>query len=469
MKKRNGFTLIELLAVIVILAIIVLIAVPQVIKILNQARISAAEDTTYGIYNATQDYISEILLKNGGDFPSGELTFTCDTTSCKIDNFSSLSSEYNLEEKLDYKGTKVKGGKIIVSNNGTDIVINGLKVNEFVCDYKNEKSECIKLGSLYKKVKIGDYITYDPTKGVDNPENSEILQYTSPKGEFIVKKDSTIIVNNSTSNGAYNLISEYGEIKINNGTIQGRDGNTYIVEKDEHGNGSKTQKYKASSEDNLWRVLDDGSKSGNIRIVPENDIKKIQKDSFNNYTFEIHGLIGYKNIQIELDNISSIYGHGTGAESAKSITLEDINYLTGYDPTTNSRFNENIVVTRVNQNWHRTGYYYSGTTYPGTNTEEKSKIYDMLMRGNRYYWLATNNVTLTNSSLYLNVFRVFGNKVQDDGSTGFFMAVSPWTLQHDGREEQEYNNQYVRPVVTLKKNVNVKSGNGTSDSPWIFQ
>ena len=42
-KNRNGFTLIELLAVIVILAIITLIVVPQVIKILNKARLSSAE------------------------------------------------------------------------------------------------------------------------------------------------------------------------------------------------------------------------------------------------------------------------------------------------------------------------------------------------------------------------------------------------------------------------------------------
>ena len=42
MKENKGFTLIELLSVIVILAVIALIAIPQVIKILNKARISAA-------------------------------------------------------------------------------------------------------------------------------------------------------------------------------------------------------------------------------------------------------------------------------------------------------------------------------------------------------------------------------------------------------------------------------------------
>ena len=47
--SKRGFTLIELLSVIVILAVIALIAIPQVIKILNKERISAAEDTTSGI------------------------------------------------------------------------------------------------------------------------------------------------------------------------------------------------------------------------------------------------------------------------------------------------------------------------------------------------------------------------------------------------------------------------------------
>ena len=91
MKNKKGFTLIELLAVIVILAVIALIAVPQILKILSQARISAAEDSTYGIYNATQDYISRIMLSNGGDFPSEDLTFTCNNNgSCTLDEYATL-------------------------------------------------------------------------------------------------------------------------------------------------------------------------------------------------------------------------------------------------------------------------------------------------------------------------------------------------------------------------------------------
>ena len=62
--SKGGFTLIELLAVIVILAVIALIAIPQVIKILNKARISAAEDTTSGIVKSAENYVADFMLKN---------------------------------------------------------------------------------------------------------------------------------------------------------------------------------------------------------------------------------------------------------------------------------------------------------------------------------------------------------------------------------------------------------------------
>ena len=165
MKNKKGFTLIELLAVIVILAIIALITVPQILKLLNQARISAAEDTTYGIYNATQDYISKVLLSNGGDYPNIDLTFTCDATSCKLDNYASLSSEYNLEETLDYKGTKAKEGKIKISSNGSNIIIENLKVNEFYCNHNGDRAKCEKEKSNIKIVVDSGYSVYDKTNG----------------------------------------------------------------------------------------------------------------------------------------------------------------------------------------------------------------------------------------------------------------------------------------------------------------
>ena len=143
MKKKNrGFTLIELLAVIVILAIIALIAVPQVIKILNKARLSAAEDSAYGIVKSVDTYVANFMLKNEGSFPNEDIKFNCDSNGCKLDT---KLDGYNLEglEELNFKGSKPTNGEILVSNGGQTIKVNDLQINGFTCNYPvDEKVSC---------------------------------------------------------------------------------------------------------------------------------------------------------------------------------------------------------------------------------------------------------------------------------------------------------------------------------------
>ena len=165
MKKKNrGFTLIELLAVIVILAIIALIAVPQVIKILNKARLSSAEDSTYGIVKSVDTYVANFMLKNEGSFPNEEIKFNCDSDGCKL---NTKLDGYNLEglEELNFKGSKPTNGEVIVSNGGQSVKIDKLKMNGFNCYYPNSegKTECMDKKNLSvlenKTYKSGEAIT----------------------------------------------------------------------------------------------------------------------------------------------------------------------------------------------------------------------------------------------------------------------------------------------------------------------
>ena len=145
MKENKGFTLIELLSVIVILAVIALIAIPQVIKILNKARISAAEDTTSGIVKSAENYVADFMLKNKGIIPAGDLKFECSDNSCSMSQelLDSLV-EYNLDglDKLDIKGTIPKSGIVVIKNSGKQIVVSDLKINNFTCNNINGKSKC---------------------------------------------------------------------------------------------------------------------------------------------------------------------------------------------------------------------------------------------------------------------------------------------------------------------------------------
>jgi type IV pilus assembly protein PilA len=69
MKKNKGFTLVELLAVIVILAVILVIAIPNVMKIIDKARLDSYKRTEGMLVSAAQKYMAQqgITLTAVGD------------------------------------------------------------------------------------------------------------------------------------------------------------------------------------------------------------------------------------------------------------------------------------------------------------------------------------------------------------------------------------------------------------------
>ena len=145
MKNKKGFTLIELLAVIVILAIIALIAVPQILRILNNARKSAAEDTVYGVAESANTYISDLMLDNSGDYPNIELKFECNGTKCSLTSTSKTAlttAGITFKENLEIKGKVPKSGTIKIASDGRTITGTALVVNSYTCSYLNEKASC---------------------------------------------------------------------------------------------------------------------------------------------------------------------------------------------------------------------------------------------------------------------------------------------------------------------------------------
>ncbi len=170
MKKKNGFTLIELLAVIVILAIIALIAVPQILKILNKARLNAAKDSTYGIVKAAETYATNFMLENNGSLPHDDIEFACDKNGC---NLITELAGYNLTglSSLSFKGTKPTSGKVIISNGGKEITAD-LTINSFKCIYPSSD------GTAECEGTSGDTPVTPPTK----PELIKPTATPSPDG-----------------------------------------------------------------------------------------------------------------------------------------------------------------------------------------------------------------------------------------------------------------------------------------------
>ena len=154
-----------------------------------------------------------------------------------------------------------------------------------------------------KTIEVGDYVDYDPTLEA----NASDLTYTSTADKTGTNSDQEFNATTYKSAG-------YG-----------------------------------------WRIL--GVSNGKIRLISEEFIGAGTYTDSNRTKYTLKGQKGYINGIEELNKISAIFGHGKGAESATSITVEDINAITGYNPAT---------AKYVKGNWDEYGNKVTYTRGEGT-------------------------------------------------------------------------------------------------------
>ena len=188
-------------------------------------------------------------------------------------------------------------------------------------------------------LKVGDYVDYDPTLGA----NTGDLTYTSTADKTGKSSDQEFNATTYKSAG-------YG-----------------------------------------WRVL--GVKNGKIRLISEEFIGPgTYTDSSRTY-YALTGQKGYINGIEELNKISGIFGHGKGAEKATSITVEDINEITGYNPETAKygkgnfwEYGNKVTYTRGSgtalSSSATNGQTWSGTQSTFNYYDKASKTFKALTSGN---------------------------------------------------------------------------------------
>ena len=264
------------------------------------------------------------------------------------------------------------------------------------------------------------------------------------------------------------------------------------------------QKYVATAFDQYaddetfaWRVL--GVEKGQILIMPtknattgsnSNGYFRLGTSSSTNFT---NSQNAYVNAVNELDSISAVYGHGKGADGARSVKVEDVNNITGYIPEEEKQGAGNIYgygneVTYSKEEdgyiyydwsgaathptkgryqnftywtgseWKTLGvgesvtltkncYNYYAPDYKEISPKANDNVYSLLFDGiedDLYYWLGSSYVSTNVDRAYLGVFLVYDSNVSsNDGdlfdSSGF---------ASDG----DYG---VRPAVYLKSDINL--------------
>ena len=369
MKKKNrGFTLIELLAVIVILAIIALIAVPQVIKILNKSRLSAAEDSTYGIIKSVDTYVANFMLKNDGSFPTGQMKFNCNSGGCKLD--TNLTG-YNLNglEELNFKGSKPRDGEVVVSNNGQTIKVNNLKINGFICNYPNNdgKVSC-ENSNQSLEISIGLTQTIDSIKVVVSTNvNVKEYEYSIDGENYYKSTDNTYIFTGLKQNTEYTIyvrVSNGKETKEEKSKINTLSLNIpeITVDKKDIWTQSKTVTIKYPSGENLIYSYKIKSPDGNTILVDDT-------------------LVTEETTNIEVTENSIVVATVTLGSNFQSIT-EEVTNIDRTEPT-----------IEIN----------SGTKTIDVDTNAKDKIYTMTVGASGGKVTCKNNTTGTNVTTYDNL------------------------------------------------------------------
>ena len=474
-KKEKGITLISLsIAVIIILAItgMILYSAKDSIYIKN---LTNMQNDIENLREKVSEYYAEY-----GDIPAQtEYEHISNLESAGVIGANDTGKFYILElEKLDgltlnygedYETYKANG--YTYSSDLTDIyVINktshnifyieGIRVSEngetkmYYTDYTEGDTEEVVLIGIedwheetnddgetiitngITELKIGDYIAYDPTDG------ATITSYTSTEEQ----------------------------------------------------NGYGDQVFNLSSYTYGWRVLGLDEDTNEILLVSEDYIGPDSGgyEGYGRTYYYLIGQTGYANGIKELDAISELYGQGEGATGARSIKVEDVDKIVGYEQTDienwgsgqTQAYGNEITYTSAGFTYFDEGsktwktledgesvtlknnyYYYTNNNELLFVNSENSAIEDSYKKGTSgcLYWLASSFlVTYDESNVHWGIHRVMSGSLNIGHANDSSMIYGS---SSSGRDR--YGG--IRPVVSLESDISISGGSGASDDPYTIQ
>ncbi len=458
-KKDKGITLISLsIAVIIILTItgMILYSAKDNIYIKNltnmQNDIANLRDkvslyySEYGDIPAQTEYPDITNLENAGVVGVND---TGKFLILELERLDGLTLNYG----EDYETYKANGYTyssdltdiyIINENSHNIFYVEGIRVKEndqtkmYYTDYTEGDQEAVILKELQDwheetnedgetiitngiaQLKIGDYVDYNPQ------DRATKTSYTSTRGK-----------SGHTEDQVFNLASyQYG-----------------------------------------WRVLGVDEETNEILLVAEDFVGPDTggyEENGRTYYY-LSGQTGYANGIEELNTISQLYGQGKGANGARSITVEDVNKIVGYEQTDIENWGKGETQAYGNQ----VTYSTEGFTY----FDEESKTWKTLASGesvtltNDYYqydgnnsfiygksyWLANKYlISYDEQTIHWGIFGVSGNSMNTGDANDCSMIIG---TSSDGR------NRYkgIRPVISLDADIAILQQEGASSNPHQIQ
>ncbi len=458
LKRNKGITLIALVVTIIVLLILAGISIMMLTGqngILNRAnqakentgtaqteelvKLSVTDALTQGLGSLTDENLKSALNNNIG---TGKYTITGDE-----ENGWTITVN-GKEYKVDETGN-VTRGTTGDDNGGTQEPSGGWIADDTNTEFSKDNI----------KLKIGDYVNYNCVDGLDTKTEVE---------------ERTIYTSTADKNG----------FKYNDKQI-----------------------FKITDYTGKWQVLG-VDKNGCLQLISSDIIVPN-----NEPIYSLEGKDGYANGVSELDKISSLYGQGKYAKSARSVKIEDINKITGYkDDNYNSEENPTAQTgNSVTYTLNTDSIYYKGTKYPTQEkTSDRSKFmywteaeWKTLEKGksitipNKFYSYYPQTLTQNEGSgstiknltgeAGTNAYNLLFSK---DNQKKCYWIGSQYTATLEGlvefglrtvwndlvggfylfySDDSPFSDSYgVRPVVTLKAEIQITSGRGVKDAPWTL-
>lgn len=336
-KKEKAITLIALVITIIVLLILAGVSIATLTG--ENGILTRANDAKEEIGRATAEEKVEVEVLGSYD-NNGNIDL--DKLNENLENIEGLTLGLPVEE-LPAVMT-VDGYEVVIRKDG--------KVNRpgKWREKTNEQQEKIITDGTVE-LRIGDYVNYDPTNG---GEISTV--YTSLQGTY--HEDQSEAIADTSENM-------------------------------KEGNGYADQTFSVAVNTNGWRVLGIDENTDEILLISTDVVKTID-----NNKFYMKGQTGYEWGEKELNEICKIFGQGKGASGARSITIDDINEATGYNPeiahcydTEIYEYGNEVTYTKVNN-----GVEYQDTLNNNKGIEnypmfryydEKNNIWKTLKEGNK--------------------------------------------------------------------------------------
>ena len=261
---------ITLIALIITIIILLILAMVTINILINQGIIGHANNAVRGYEVAEEKEQISLAYQNYkmDQLNNKDATFDMTQEDATVVPDEEVHGWYITFNKTKHNYTLTEDGTVETS--GARWVKNG---------------DDITLGDV--TVKVGDYIGYDHTKD---------------------------------ANGNAVAIQSYTSYSEENTSTDKNDGRTSGYTSD--------QTFNVNSYTNGWRVL--GVKGGKLQLISAYEIKP--NDGGLNGQYALRGQQGYRYAEEELNSISAIYGQGKGVEQTRSIKIEDIDSITGYNP-----------------------------------------------------------------------------------------------------------------------------------------